>query len=394
MIPYDKVPHAGGKTCNYYVKELARQNKYELKLISIARKEEIPKLDYSAYGIDAIYKEYHSKGLMHYIWGGLSKTRKINIFRTNGIIPSPFIEFYIKKMVSDLADSGYRPDLIILQWTHIALLQNYVRCCFKDAPIVCIEEDVAYLSLKRKWQMENNKFIKFFRHRLYINLKNAEIDSMIKSDFVILSNEKDKMLLLKDGIPNEKMWNWSPYYQSLSNIKRCPQNRDILFYGAMDRYENWASAIWFIDNVMVHLGDDIRFIVIGNRPNSQLLKRANKRIIVTGFVDDISGFFSDSMCFVAPLILGAGIKIKVLEAMSSGIPVIANNIAMEGIPAENNRDYIHCESAADYIEAVKRVVNDPMVEKIGINGKNKILEKFNFVETGKEFHNIIGRFMS
>ena len=66
-------------------------------------------------------------------------------------------------------------------------------------------------------------------------------------------------------------------------------------------------------------------------------------ITVTGFVKEISKYFEQSLCLVAPLVLGAGIKIKVLEAMSAGLPVLTNQIGIEGIPAQNGIHYYYCE---------------------------------------------------
>ena len=53
--------------------------------------------------------------------------------------------------------------------------------------------------------------------------------------------------------------------------------------------------------------------------------------VVTGYVEDLDAVYRDSSLFVAPLIAGAGVKFKVLDAMASGLPVIATPIAAEGI---------------------------------------------------------------
>lgn len=58
------------------------------------------------------------------------------------------------------------------------------------------------------------------------------------------------------------------------------------------------------------------------------------------------------MCFVSPLLSGAGIKVKVIEALSAGIPVLTNLIGIEGINAVNNREYIYCESAEQYADSI------------------------------------------
>lgn len=83
----------------------------------------------------------------------------------------------------------------------------------------------------------------------------------------------------------------------------------------MSRHENYLSALLFIDKVMPLLSElDIRFIILGSNPPQDPNERQNERIIVTGFVDSIVPYFEKCMCMVAPLILGAGIKVKIIEA--------------------------------------------------------------------------------
>ena len=81
-------------------------------------------------------------------------------------------------------------------------------------------------------------------------------------------------------------------------------------------------------------------------------------MVVTGFVDSLEAYLQDALCFVVPLLQGAGIKIKILEGFMTGIPVLTNAIGIEGIPAENQKEYLHCELPEDYISAIERLTED------------------------------------
>ena len=142
----------------------------------------------------------------------------------------------------------------------------------------------------------------------------------------------------------------------MTYLKRNSNNRDILFFGAMSRKENYLSAKWFVENVLPRLSDlDIRFVILGGNPPDFIKEYESQRVHITGFVDSIDSYFSDSLCFVAPLLLGAGIKIKVLEALSSGIPVLTNDIGIEGIPAQDGREFYRCLSAEDYEHRIRQI---------------------------------------
>lgn len=125
-------------------------------------------------------------------------------------------------------------------------------------------------------------------------------------------------------------------------MKDCHWNgeeRSVLFFGAMARPENYLSAIWYIENVMPRIQDlKLKFVVLGSNPAEVFEKYINDEVIVTGFVEDVTPYFEKSLCLVAPLVLGAGIKVKILEAMSAGIPILTNAIGIEGISATTQKN--------------------------------------------------------
>ena len=146
----------------------------------------------------------------------------------------------------------------------------------------------------------------------------------------------------------------------------------------MSRPENYLSAIWFIENVMPLLADlDIRFVVLGSNPPEELARFESERVHITGFVQSVEPFFEQSMCLVAPLVLGAGIKVKVIEALSSGIPVLTNKIGIEGIPAENRKHYLHCETPEEYSDYIHGLIMGRVSEeKLCLNSKRFIEERY------------------
>lgn len=385
-VPYDNVAHAGGKTHNYYLKGLHKFDDFNIKLISFARKDDISKLDLDEYGIDYELIMHHETGLKHFFWACIYKISKWNILDSCGGFVSIYVKNKLKKKIKQLQAIKYKPDLIILQWTQIILMKDYIEKVFKNVPIVVIEEDVSYLALQRRLNEEKNIVKMFFRKQLYINLMKQEQKYLKEAKLIILSNYKDYRLIRKDGIVN-KAWVWSPYYQSLIDLQYQGGTKDILFYGAMSRDENWKSAIWFIENVLNKIMDmNVRFIIVGNKPNKKLLKYSSKKVIVTGFVEDIRPYMQKSLCLVAPLVLGAGIKVKVLEALSAGIPVLTNEIGIEGINATNNKEYYHCSSPEEYIDIIKKLVRGQEdVKSISKNAKTLIKNQFNCEQSLYEF---------
>ena len=251
------------------------------------------------------------------------------------------------RITQRLKDIDFEPDVVILEWTNMVLLWETVRKRFPYAKIVASEHDVTYQGLQRK---------KIPAQKLATE-KLREITALQNCNLILVQSDKDKQLLLRDGVKTP-IFTITPYYHNMGQIKRKNRNHDILFWGAMYRSENYEAAIWFIEKVMPLLSDiPVRFVVVGNRPPEQLKKYADERIVVTGFVEDETPLFESSMCFVSPLLTGAGIKVKVVEALSAGIPILTNSVGIEGIPAQNGESYFHCETPKEYATIIRSLYN-------------------------------------
>lgn len=395
FVPYDSVPHAGGKIENFYLKGLDR-SKFDIFLISIAREEELKKLDLEKYGIEnklSILKADYFHKAIRYIE---SVNCKLNPFHPYMGLMQNYRAHPLKSLIKSLSLSGYKPDIIILEWTQTVLLTDYINKIFPNIPVISIEEDVSYLSYLRKWN-NSQGIMSIVNSIKYRKLKSLELQCLKKAALTIVNNEKDRNLLVNDGINRDLLMRWTPYYDNYSTISTNLNNdknngyENIVFFGAMARRENYETAKLIIREIMPHLSElPIRLLILGGNPPTELKKLENDKIKILGYRDDIDLIFSNSLCFVAPLVLGAGIKIKILEAMSSGIPVLTNAIGIEGIDAKDGVNYLHCEIPQEFVETIKKLFNDrAYAQMIGKNGKGFIKREFSMSGSRENFEDWI-----
>lgn len=376
--PYKNVPHAGGKIEYHYLKKLMKE--YDITLITglIDKKFrndfETGKLNIKTYcyylpekGIHSFY-ELYSKLKWKFQRKFLYKQKYFELQNVMQID-------YVNNILLKLYKNNYVPDEIILDWTDSLFYVKKLKKYFPNVRITLTEQDVTYLSLYRKAQLNNNRK----SQKLYLKEKKWELNSINKIDYVNVLNEKDKNLLIKDGISKEKIKVIVPYYDTYFDFSYKYTKNNIIFYGAMNRVENQDAVIWFIDNVFNKLPEQFHFTIIGGNPPQKIQNLQSDRITVTGFVVDLKEYFENCLCMVVPLLCGAGIKIKILEGMSAGIPILTNEIGIEGIPAINNQDYIFCNNTNDYIENINKLAaNKNFAYTISYNAKQFIKEKFNY----------------
>lgn len=380
MAPYDSVDHAGGKVHNFYLKYMHRSGRFDITLLSMCWKREEDKLDLDRYGIKNDIYVLDKNKIHRLIRKGISGFSYFNPFDKYGSLFLDYERHQYKRLISRhyrkvKEKQEEKPDIIILQWTQMIFLIDFVKKLFPNTKVIAIEEDVSYLNYYRMIGLSKtilNKSISKYRYR---NVKKLELKALKKADVIVNNNHKDFILLQNDGIESAKLRELPIYFQSYESVDRKKQTRDILFYGAMARPENYKSALWFIENVMPLLSEEnVRFVVVGSRPDNALLDKQSENVIVTGFVESVAPFFERSLCLVAPLVLGAGVKVKILEAMSSGIPVLTNDIGIEGIPAQDGLHFHLCIKPDDYARVIKKIIADG--QTVNLEAKKFVKESY------------------
>jgi glycosyltransferase involved in cell wall biosynthesis len=380
--PYDEVGHAGGKTFNYYIKELTKQKNVNIELVSLCDDIETANIDCDKYGINTHKVTLH-KGMRNIIGNILSINSKFNPFsKYCGVISRKSAKLVLKRL-RQLADSNYSPDIVVMEWTQITLLVTEIKKIYPNAKYIASEHDVIFQGKNREANQAHG-LKRYYKQLLAQNTFIREQKALGQCDRIIVQNNKDKVQLSTNGIVENKITVIAPYYhKSLLEHKR--ENNNILFFGYMKRRENIEAVLWFIDNVMPRLTDiPCDFIVLGGGGKENVGYLESNKVKIIGFVDEIDKWFASAMCFVSPLTLGAGIKVKILEALYSGIPVLTNQIGIEGIPAEAGRDYIHCEAPEDYEKAIRNIYLNKK-ENGHVDAKELINSCFSMEESTRKY---------
>jgi polysaccharide biosynthesis protein PslH len=118
--------------------------------------------------------------------------------------------------------------------------------------------------------------------------------------------------------------------------------RNFIFVGAMNYYPNVDAAIVFVRDIWPRLRSlfpACRLTLVGSDPVPAVLALQNKEgVVVTGTVADVRNFYQVADVAVVPLRLGGGTRLKILEAMAAGVPVVSTSMGAEGLdvkPGQN-----------------------------------------------------------
>ncbi len=143
---------------------------------------------------------------------------------------------------------------------------------------------------------------------------------------------------------------------------------NILFTGAMDYFPNEDGVLYFyykIWPIIKYKLPQARFYIVGNNPSRRVknIAKRDKDIIVTGYVSDVRDYFSIANIFIAPLRVARGIQNKVLEALASGLPVVATPQAVQGttIKPQDEGEYLFIEDLAfNFSDRIIQLAGEPL----------------------------------
>ena len=351
--PYNSVSHAGGKTFNYYIKGMAKQTNNSIVLLTLGNEKDRERCDCSEFGIETIFINDYIDAC-----GWKNRISQKWIFGRSCGLYNQNVVRAVEKALIDLQKKENTPDAIVMEWTQMVLLIDIIKRVFPNAKYIASEHDVSFLGLERKYNAEKNIICKLYRYMKYKVVYIRECKALKKCDLILCHNKKDVKLLENNNIYGAKsiVPYYDRYYLSGDVTKELTY---ITFFGAMAREENYKSVIWFIENVMPLISDlEFTFCVLGANPPESLKKYASKKVLVTGFVENITEYLNKTKVAVLPLVLGAGIKVKVLEFAAAGIPIVTNKIGIEGIPLERNSEYLHCETAEEFANTIREVLSN------------------------------------
>ncbi|HKD85326.1 MAG TPA: glycosyltransferase [Terriglobales bacterium] len=165
------------------------------------------------------------------------------------------------------------------------------------------------------------------------------------------------------------------------------ERRDVLFMGRMDYHANVDAALFFVDAVWPLIQarrPELRLVIVGAQPAKAILALRGRGITVTGTVDDVRPYYQSALTSVVPLRVGGGTRLKVLEAMAAGTPVISTTLGAEGLAITPGKDILIADSPQAMAETVVSLrAGSPQWSEIASNGHRLVETTYDWSVVGE-----------
>lgn len=186
------------------------------------------------------------------------------------------------------------------------------------------------------------------------------------------------------------------------NVKKYTCNRPtVIFVGTFDHLPNTYGAKILVEKIMPVVREavpDVQFVIVGPNPPQWLSDAGanfKENLVVTGEVDDVRPFIASATVAVAPIYQGSGTRLKLIEYMHLGKPIVSTTKGAEGLDVQNDVNIIVRDNPSDFALAVIKLINDTqLATTISRNCKDLALKKYSWETNAKAVYTIYNNLLA
>ncbi|MEP1553266.1 MAG: glycosyltransferase [Paraglaciecola sp.] len=261
------------------------------------------------------------------------------------------------------------------------------------------------IKAKHKPVIFNNADLHFLREmRAAIAAKDKElIDSALLTrdvelkvceevDAVLTYNTTEQAVITSHTLIADKLHLTPWVLEPKSSGPSYRQRQGIAFLGGYNHKPNVEAVEFMVEKVMPLLltqRPDIKFYVYGSKMPESFEDYESDNVVIKGFAETLDGVYHDHRIFVAPLLSGAGIKGKVLDAMAYSTPTILTDVAAEGTGLTNGINTLIANDSQEWVDTVIKLYDDQKLwQRFAENSQLLAKENFSFEHGVKQFKKI------
>ena len=395
VLPYPL--DAGPKVRSYYVlRHLAR--KHKVTLVSFVRDSD------SSEAIAHLQTFCHA---VHSVSIQRSKIKDAAYLLQSLVTGQPFIiardwRPAMARLLAKLAQATPAFDAIHADQLWMAPYALYARSLSggkAKVSTVLDQHNATYMIPQRLASDENNPLKRVILTLEARKLAQYEVDICRKFDHVTWVTQEDFAAVqnqVTDGglIPNAGVIpicsdpEAEPMITCKANVRR------ITFLGGLHYPPNAQGICWFAEKVFPQIlaqVPDAILTVLGKQPPAALKNYGipTVNLEVTGYVADPKPYLAETAAFIVPLLAGGGMRVKIIDGWTWGLPVVSTTVGAEGITWQADENIVIADSAADFACAAIHLLQDRnSAQQMAKAGRQWVLQHYNWRKTYQQWDQI------
>ncbi|HWO27807.1 MAG TPA: glycosyltransferase family 4 protein [Candidatus Acidoferrum sp.] len=259
-------------------------------------------------------------------------------------------------------------------------------------PKVLFTHNVEATIWRRHFEVASNVIWKAISWQEWRKMEAAERRYLRLADRVLAVSETDrdafatfldleKLTVIPTGVDVE-------YFQPLPGEETA---NSLVFTGSMDWLPNEDAIFYFADAILPLIREhspEVFLDVVGRNPSRKLqaLAESEKRIRLTGWVDDIRPFVGQGSVCIVPLRIGGGTRLKIFEAMAMGKAVVSTSVGAEGLAVRSGENIVLADAPNDFAQAVISLLRDRgRRQQLGAAARTLVQEHYSWTIVANDF---------
>jgi len=252
---------------------------------------------------------------------------------------------------------------------------------YSDSKIVLRAHNIEYKLWERRAKNEKNYLKSKYKGYLSKELKKYELHYLSQVDGIASITESDRLEMIENGIKSPIVT--IPFGVNIEKLKAQTstlENNSLFHLGSMDWDPNVDAMKWFCEHVLPDLkreDPNLSFYLAGKKSEHLHTNTSFKNATIVGEVPSSLDFINSKDIMIVPLRSAGGMRIKIIEGLALGKPIITSSIGLEGIDAIHEKHIMIANTKEGYLQAVRKLQSDQKFkENLKKNAQKLIQEKY------------------
>ena len=283
---------------------------------------------------------------------------------------------YVKSIAQLLDTRGSEFDIIVMSRHYIAVKHiDAARAFAPKALLVFDTVDLHFLREERLAELEGKP-----NGIASARAKREEELALIRKADVTLVVSPTESALLSEIAPEAQVMVLSNIHEPLPGGKAFAEREGLVFIGGFQHPPNADAVLWYAREILPRVRERVpgaKTYIVGSKVPPTIRVMATDDFVVTGFVPDVTPYFTGCRISIAPLRYGAGVKGKINLAMSYGLPVVATTPSIEGMHLTDGEDVLVADTPEAFADAIARLYRDEALwQRLAAGGLENVRAHF------------------
>lgn len=312
-------------------------------------------------------------------------------------IPPEASAFYFAEMRNTLNDILASNDYDIVQVEYPRMALHLGRSFYENPRIlkVLVDYDLSFIAHLRRYQNEKSLFSKIARYMDYKLNRSFALATWKLFDHLITMSQVD-CDKVREMLP-ELSVHVVPNCVDLDYFRPIPREATemrLLLLGGTGHFPNIDAFSYFTKEIYPRVTasqKNIKLSVIGAGWEHIRETCNDPSITFAGFVEDIRSFITGSVVLLVPIRIGGGTRLKILEAMAMGIPVVSTSVGCEGIAVEHGIHLLLADKPEDFAQRIIDLHSDPeLCRRLTDNARELVTQGYGWEAAALRMEKVYG----